>query len=161
MGADYYSKAIIGVRLLIDEEKIPRAKIPVRKRAFKHTYTDDGEMEFHPKDGRKLWLNEKEEIEADYPAYVYNLDDDVSDLEEGQTLVVFPESLDVASGTDNDSWYLGCAVGTGSSNGGDEEGFIPIPDINGLKEKLKRTLEPHGLWDESRFGLYSVLYCSY
>jgi hypothetical protein len=161
MGADYYSKAIIGIPITVQNEKSPRAKIIVRKKAFRHSFEDDGETEFHPKDGRKLWLDEKEEITADYPAVVFDLDGDFEDIQEGQTLVIFPESLEVACGTDQENWYIGCVVETGSSNGGCEEAFISLPDIEELKKALRISLEPHGLWDESKFGLYSVLYCSY
>jgi hypothetical protein len=36
-----------------------------------------------------------------------------------------------------------------------------ISDIQAIKEQMQAKLEPLGLWDESKFGLWSILYCSY
>jgi hypothetical protein len=162
MGADFYAKAIIGVPLP-DEDKLPRAKVTVRKKAFNHKYEDNGETEFHPKDGRKLWLDEKEEVEEDYPSIVFDTDDcaNEDDLDEGQRLIKIPKGLECANGTDGDSTFLGAVLETGSSNGGDDVAFRTLDDIGMVKLKVKDVLEPLGLWDEKKFGLYAVLYCSY
>ena len=65
MRADYYAKTVIGVKLH-SEEDFPKAKILVRKKAFDHDYKDGEGIEFYPKNGRSLWLEEKEEVEASY-----------------------------------------------------------------------------------------------
>jgi hypothetical protein len=161
MGADYYAKAIIGIELP-DEDTIPRAIIKTRKRAFDHDFGDDGETEFHPKDGRKLWLDEIEEVEANYPAYIFDVGEyEVEECDEGQTLIHFPDGTDYAYGTDGEAQYVGFVLETGSSNGGQDEVFSKLPDIEHLKEVLKSILEPIGFWDDDNFGLHVVLYCSY
>lgn len=39
---------------------------------------------------------------------------------------------------------------------------MQIPkSIEAIKEKMKKKLEPIGFWDEKKFGIWSVLYCSY
>jgi len=162
MGVDYTAKAVIGVSLP-DKEDLPRAIITSRKRAFEHNYVDDGSTEYDSKDGRKLWLDEKEEVEADYPALVFDFYNCLysSDLELGQRLIEAPEGFKFAikSGTDNNC--LGVVVETGSSNGGDNVGFSVLPDIAEVETRLKSLLEPLGLWDKDKFGLYVILYCSY
>jgi hypothetical protein len=35
-----------------------------------------------------------------------------------------------------------------------------IPDFEKIKTKLKKKLEPFGLWDERKFGLYTFLLVS-
>jgi hypothetical protein len=159
--ADYTARAIIGVTIP-DEDDLPRASVSVRKRAFKHDYDDDGENEFHPKDGRKLWLDEKETVKEDYPAFLFDSEDYYGDsLEKGQKLIKIPKSLTLVNGTDGCNRCLGFVVSTGNSNGGDETGFELIPDIAKIKADIKGLLEPLDLWDESIFGLHDLLYCSY
>lgn len=161
MGAEYYAKSIIGIGLP-GEYEIKRAIIKTRKRAFDHDFKDDGETEFHPKTGKKLWLDEVEETETDYPAYIFNIGDyDVDECKEGQTIISFPESIEYAYGTGLKTWYVGFVLETGSSNGGEAEVFSKLPNIDNLKEVLAGILEPIGFWDEENFGLYTVLYCSY
>ena len=157
MGADYSAVAVIGVPLP-DEDSIPRAKTTTRKKAFKHKYEDDGDIEFDPKTGKKLFLDETEETEEDYPAFVFN---DENGLEPGQKIIKIPKGLEIAMGTEDSCGCLGIVVETGSSNGGDDYGFMPIPDLDELKAKIKDFLEPLGLWDEKGFGLHVILYCSY
>ena len=166
MGADYTALAVIGIALP-DGDDLPKAKTFVRKKAFVHNYDDDGTNEFHPKTGKKLFLDEKIEVEADYPLYVYDLydDEEPSDLENdnNQTIIRPPKGLKFAVGTDESNICLGAVIRTGSSNGGDEYGFLKIPDlyIANVKARLKDLLEPHGLWDEGKFGLHAILQCSY
>jgi hypothetical protein len=160
MGADYYAKAVIGVRLP-DEDQFPRAKKMVRKKAFKHDY-GDGDAEFHPKTGQKLFLDEKEEVEEDFPAFVFaDKYGDVRRNDENQQVIKIPQGLEVVYGTDGNNTCLGFALKTGSSNGGDDYGFMQIPDIDDIKNKIKSLLEPLGLWDEKDFGIHLILYCSY
>lgn len=162
MGVDYYANAIIGIKLP-DTDDIPPAKIYVRKKAFDHDFEDDGEMEFHPRTGQKLWLEEKEEVEADYPSLIIDIEDEYlgSNPKPGQKIISLPYGLSTAYDTDQRSRFIGFVVETGSSNGSDEEVFNHLPDIDALKNRLKNFLEPLGYWNEEDFGLYSVLYCSY
>jgi hypothetical protein len=45
----------------------------------------------------------------------------------------------------------------------DELGYEPLADdaIAEARRKLQAALEPRGLWDPERFGLWTVLVCSY
>jgi hypothetical protein len=159
MGADYYAKAVIGI-LLPDVEDIPKLKKLVRKKAFKHDFEDDGEHEFDSKTAKKLFLDEKEEIETDIPAFVFDDDLDVEDKK--QIVIKPPKGMSYAIGTDDSILCLGATIETGDSNyGGDGYEFMKILDVNDIKGRLKKLLEPHGLWDEEKFGLHVILYCSY
>lgn len=162
MGADYSAHAIIGVELP-DPESLPNLKIKVRKKAFKHSFEDDGETEFDPKTGKPLWLDEVMDVDSDDPAVVYDLYDDGDDIElvDGQKVLKAPKGMDFNVGTDEDSIFIGVVVSTGSSNGGEETEFLPMPDVDKIRSDLRGCLEPLGLWDESKFGLYVNLYCSY
>jgi hypothetical protein len=161
MGTDYYAITIIGVSLP-DEDDLPRLKTTVRKKAFKHDFSDDGDMEFHPKDGRKLWLEEKVQVEVDKPLYVFQKEDYYSpELEDGQQLIKIPRGLSTARDTNAENFYVGFVLGTGSSNGGDETVFSKLPDIGALRKQIEKLLKPIGLWEASEFGIYTVLRCSY
>lgn len=164
MGADYYAKTVIGVRLPRNEE-LPRAKILTRKKAFDHDFDDDGKVEFHPKNGKKLWLDEKERVDADYPAYIFDLEflgaDSYRYKLKGQTVIEFPEDLEITYDTNHNNDYLGKIIETESSNGGQNVVFEQVPDIDSIKKIIKECLELFGLWDEERFGIYTILYCSY
>lgn len=160
MGADYTAHAIIGIALP-SQESLPKLNKKVRKRAFKHSFEDDGETKFDPKTGKPLWLDEFEEVESDDPVVVYDTDDEPSELEKGQKILKAPKGMEFRYGTDNGELFLGVVVSTGSSNGGEETEFLPMPDVNKIRDDLKACLEPLGLWDPSVFGLYANLYCSY
>lgn len=162
MGADYYARTVIGVPLP-GEDELPRLKVSVRKKAFDHDYFDDGETDFHPKDGRKLWLDEKEDVETAEPLYVFDIeeDKDTSEMEKGQKLVKIPRGLSTAYETDCNRYFVGFVSGTDSSNGGGETVCCKVPDIEVLKDRLKKFLEPLEMWDAKGFGIYTILYCSY
>jgi hypothetical protein len=153
MGCDYSAKGCLGI-LLPDENNIPRAQLSVRKKAFNHQY-NDGDAEFDPKTGQKLFLDEKEIVQASYPAVVYY---DTSDLKKGQIALTVPEGLSLTSTTDNQKTCFGFVV---RAEWNSDYGFAPLPDIMVIKKKIFTALEPLGLWDESKFGLHSLLYCSY
>jgi hypothetical protein len=156
MGADYRAISVIGI-ILPDKDELPKAKISVRKKAFQHTYEDGTVFEFDPKTGQKLFIDdEKEEIETNYPAILYDINSE--DPEINQTVLKAPAGLDFHYGTD----CMNICLGYGSSNGEDSAiKFKAIPDIEAIKTTLQELLEPLGLWDEKKFGLYTILYCSY
>jgi len=66
-------------------------------------------------------------------------------------------------GTDRKYAVIGDGASTGSSNGGEEVIYSNVDwdRIGDLKAQLKEMLSAFGLWDESKFGLYAILYCSY
>ena len=162
MGADYTAITVIGV-CLPHAEDLPKAKVMARKRAFDHDY--DESYEFHPKSGDKLWLDEQEEVEADYPAIILDQEGYIEEdeIKEGQRVVDLTdiEGLDCTCSTDNYRSFFGYVLETGSSNGGQSVCFEALPDIQKIKTQIKEKLEPLGLWDEEEFGVYSILYCSY
>jgi len=97
---------------------------------------------------------------ADFRAYsVIGVEFDSNILEDDEHLGEF----DVFHATDRVISVAGVGVVTGSSNGGDPNKFKSLDDVNvdEIKEKLKSILEPVGQWDESKFGLYAILHCSY
>ena len=159
MSVDYYAYAVIGVQL----PGFPRAKKMVRIPAFSHDFEDDGQMEFDPKTGRKLWSDEKVEIEADYTAVIITENDDRywGELAEGQKHIRLPKDLSMVHSTDNENVYIGFVVKSSSCEREDQTHGCRLPDIENLKETLKNLLEPYELWREDLFGLHSVLYCSY
>jgi hypothetical protein len=158
MGVDYSAHTVIGVELP-NVDDLPRLKEKTRKRAFKHSFKDDGEHEFDPKSGKPLWLAETEEVETDEPSVVYDDDNYEGNTLEGQRLLKAPDGMGFCWGTDQESVFLGIVSGTGSDN--EEADFMEVPDIEATKMSLKGALDPLGLWDESKFGIYTVLYCSY
>lgn len=162
MGVCYYAKAVFGIELP-NESSIPRAIIKKRKKAFDHEFIDDGFMNFHPKDGRKLWTGEHVECKADYPSIIFDCssEPDGGSLREGQQRISFPEGIVITCNTDRRSRFAGYVVRTLSSDSGGDEGFCKMFDPDPLKESLRGLLEPVGLWNEDKFGMYSILYCSY
>lgn len=153
MGADYSAYAVIGCQVELDN-------IPVKKervKAFKHDYPDDGEIKFDPKTGKALWKT------VEYPEFAFDYDKyDHPDDNGGKTKIVKLGTLKMYHGTDGEPTVLG--VGTGEntySNGGEDCDFMPLPDMESIKKKVKEVLEPIGMWNEETFGLYSILYCSY
>ena len=50
---------------------------------------------------------------------------------------------------------------SGSSNMAFKQLLTPIIKLAHIKQEIKAVLEPLGLWDETMFGIYSVLNCSY
>lgn len=43
-----------------------------------------------------------------------------------------------------------------------KKSFQQLPDnLKEIREKMRDSLGPLGLWDEKKFGLWSILYCSY
>jgi len=159
MGVDYSATAIIGISLP-EKDDLPKLKTAVRKKAFPHSYKDGSEIEFHPKTGAKLFLDEKVEVESDFPAFIYDLDESGnSELEhEGQKVIKAPKGLRFMTDYE-ELTCLGLVVETGNSNGGDYYNFKKLPDINALKDTLQKALEPYGLWDEKEFGLHVILNC--
>lgn len=167
MSVDYHAYAVMGVLL----PKIPKAMKKSRKPAFKHDYEDDGKVEYHPKTGMKLWLEETIEVPADYPGIVFlrsyidsagkEQDEYASPLREGQTLIRIPVHLSLVHDTHSETTYVGY-IARANTYGHENSARVKIPPyLNLIEDELRKLLEPHGLWREDRFGLYSVLFCSF
>lgn len=158
MGVDYTATTIIGI-CCPKEDQIARAKVKVRKKTFDHKFEDNGEIEFNPKDGRKLWLDEYEMVDSDYPSIIIDVDGsyDSSNLP-GQIIIKLPKDIMYEYSTDNEDCYIGWKQ---SANSDSDEVYSDFPNIGKMREKLKKLLNPHKLWCEDSFGIYTVLYCSY
>jgi len=116
--------------------KIPEEKLHVttKKRGCSHK---EAASKHCAECGKPMWITAKEEI----PAYItYQEDSQFAGLD------------GIDEGTDRDDIYVGEVL---------EHLFEKIPDIEKLKEKIRLALEPLKLWDEKKFGIYTVLYCSY
>ena len=73
------------------------------------------------------------------------------------------DGLRIATGTDGDPVYVGI-VSRQSDYSKPEEAFIKFDDIQGIvaaSQKVREVFEPHGLWKPERFGIHTVLHCSY
>ena len=148
MGADYRAYAVIGCE--IDLDVIPRITKIVK--AFNHNHPEN--VKFDPDTGNKLWK------EDSYQEFAFGPDDDRTYDE--RTKMINIGDFSIFRGTDGKPIVLGIGCGDSTySNGGDDHEVIDLPDINGLKNKLKAILEPVEMWDEDCFGLHAILYCSY
>jgi hypothetical protein len=139
MGVDFYAHSVIGLE--IDTDCLVKQEIV---KAFDHNI-DNQDIMYCSETGRKLWKT----IEVPVEGYDY---DGIGDY-------------DIVTGTDgNVSVVALLKSSTGSSNGGNPHQLQPFSDgfqLTVEKHKMKRALEPYGIWDEERFGLHSILYCSY
>lgn len=136
MGADYHAYAVIGI--VVDSSKFYHE--PRTVKAFDHDYPED--MKFCPQTGKELWALDEEPIEG--------FDED------RYTLGGFP----IVQGTDGKIEVL--AVCRNGADDYDRGKVKPLPDnLDELKQQVKSLLEPLGQWDERKWGLYAILYCSY
>ena len=159
MSVNYYAYAVLGCAL---PKKFPPAIITVRKRAFDHEFPDDGEMKFDPKTAKPLWLDETEEVEADYEKYRVVEDWYESDEEAPGQIVVKVEEygLKIAATTDDKKLVVGLIVQTGYDS---DVVFMKLDEkvVTETREKVKKLMKAIESWDASKFGLYTVLHCSY
>jgi hypothetical protein len=144
MGADYTAIAVIGIE--IDEKKIPVTKH--KEKTFNHNYPET--VKYCPDTGKPLWKK------WTTPNFTFD-----PDQESDETKLIKLMDIEVFKGTDDKPVILGYGTNDTDSNGGNDYSFVNMPDINLIKTSLKNALEPYGMWKESEFGLYSVLYCSY
>lgn len=138
MSVNFYSYSVIGVE--IDEDDLYQPAKMVK--AFEHNHGRD--VKFCPQTGKECWKEVREPI---------------SEWDEYQTLGEYK----VHHSTDQRRYVVGIVASeTGSSDGGDDVAFNKLPhNIEGEKERLKSFLKPLGLWNDRKFGLYAILYCSY
>lgn len=139
MGADFYSRAAIGLRVNPSDLWQPPAKV----KAFDHNYSE--EFEFDPKSGKKLWNMEKQPVPGFDP--------------DGSRFGKYK----MAYTTDQEEYVIALALAeTGSSRWGKERDCsstsLPSPEAI---EAFKKEMKTAGLWKESSFGLWAILYCSY
>jgi len=148
MGADYTAYAVIGCE--IDLSTIPVHKEKVK--AFNHSFPED--MNFDPKSGAKLWK------EDSYPEFCFGK----NDQDDKRTKIIDIDKLKLYRGAEGCITVLGFGCGEDTySNAGAEYDFkeLNTGTYIYLYNKIKEVLSSIGMWDELKFGLYAILYCSY
>lgn len=135
MGVDYYASAVLGC------EVTGKLRYEVEKRGCLH---DAGDQPFCPKCGKQTVIKETVNI----PEY----EDDAIGAEDGPYLTVF-------STTDNRRQIAG--IGTTVDSDGCNEAQFMLVNFDEIKRQVREVLEPLGLWDETKFGMWSVMHCSY
>jgi hypothetical protein len=143
MGADYKSYAVIGIK--IENKLIPRKKHKMK--AFTHDFPENWVAD--PTTGRKLW-QEYDEPEFSFDAY-----------ERASIKPKLPTGVAVFYETNNGGEEPAFVLGYGITGVDFYTGCKVLPDVDKLKADLKELLTPLGLWDEQKFGLYSICHCSY
>lgn len=148
MGTDYRAYAVIGCEIILND--IPNITRIIK--AFEHNYPED--IKFDSKTGEKLWK------EDTYQEFAFEPDDDR--FYDKRTKMIDIGEFTIFRGTMGSPVVIGFGCGENTySNGGDEHEVVGLPDVNELKNKLKAILEPVKMWNEDRFGLHAILYCSY
>ena len=141
MGFDFRAKAVIGLE--IDEEILSKE---VETKIGNHNF--DSKTKFHPETGQRLWGTKTKHIDGYDP--------------EDETLLDYKIIRHGYGEYTGKVYVVGFAAETGSSNGGNVVAFtsIGLPSANEVKtlrEQMKADLSPLGLWDEKKFGLWSLL----
>jgi hypothetical protein len=133
MSTDYKAMTIIGI-------KIPNEKLYVTThiRGCKHKETA---YKHCPECGKPMWISQKE----DSPAYVVYQDTDK-----------FAGLNATTGGTDEEDLFVGKIF-----EAEPHTQFNVIPDFDKIKAEVRLALDPLNLFDEKKFGIYTVLYCSY
>lgn len=136
MGCSYYAYTIIGVPF--HEDDLTESK---RVKAFKHDYPED--FEFCPKTKKALW---REEVTS-----IFGEDVEPGYGEIGGVAQVQPDD-------DDPTVYVGHYQHAGEYDS--TKGPIPPGVVGETKALVKSLLEEYGLWDESKFGIYTVFNAS-
>lgn len=140
MSVDYTSYAVIGC-------EIPVKALTTRniKRACKHSIQSD--HKFCPECGKPAW-----ETGMGIPDWYQPDSDRIYDKDKN-------DYVNLVFSTDQKH----CIAGFWSRADNDNpKGFLTPSHLGSeTREKVRAILESVGLWDESKFGLYAVQYCSY
>ncbi len=153
MSTSFYANAIIGVE--IDVEKIISDRLVRTCGCSRKKVTQD--MKFCPNCGDEAWEKEEDPIEG--------YDEGDSDTDEEATLFGIEvmnirgyDELDINRYRILQSFAIGAKVTHGDLNYGNNfPEMVSLPEnLSDIKNRLKEALEPHGLWDESKFGLWAV-----
>lgn len=131
MGADYTAIAVIGCEINPKQLFVER-RVPHRKHAMPPG------ARFCPTCGAPAETTEVVDV-----------------IEEGEVDIAKP--FTVWCGTDRKC----VVVGIGTSTGWNEINSLKRVDLAKVEDELKEVLSPLGWWDESKFGLHAILYCSY
>jgi len=149
MGADYSSYAVVGVEIdqskLFTTEKVRGCKCDMGD-------VNPETTKFCPLCGKEVWKEEETPIPA------YNEDADSGPFYRclGPYMLVFT--------TDYRRCFAGVILcGPADGDRGDEDALMAeLPyDLKSIRDEMRRQLEPLGLWQEDKFGLWAVQHCSY
>ncbi len=132
MSASYYSYAVIGCQIPLG--KLFKEKIVT----YEHRHTTLPDTNFCPTCGEVIRKTEVEEIDF-----------------EGKLGV-----LELIWTTDQREAFIGYFIKVANYDT-KQFGFMDISDVSSMKENIRTILSPLNLWDESKFSLYIVQYCSY
>jgi hypothetical protein len=136
MSVTYKACTIIGIKI---SSSILR--VTAKRRGCSHK---EAESKHCSECGKLMWISYNKEIPA-YAAYQGN--DKFAGLDATTT-----------GSESNDDLYVGEIYEQGDD---ETPSFKQVPDIEKIKNKVKTALESSNLWDEKKFGIYTVLYCSY
>jgi len=137
MGYDAYSFAVVG--LAITANKLYTKK---KVKAFEHNHPES--MSFCPNTGKPLWGS----------VFVF-LDGTEPEFEDFQELTVTLKSSEESIADPTTICFVG------HKKRAARDGplcFWTMAEIEQIKIELKETLSRYNLWDESKFGVYPVLY---
>jgi len=172
MGIDYYSMLVLGVK--IEVEKIFKCETITTSACI--CIPPANPDLYCQKCGRKgynytkKWTNTiLEDKEVDSP-YDYNDDSSLIQIFGPMTkdsTKTHYKHIDINK-TQGESVFIGKTLGDGFTNTGYlrvDDRFLNLGELNKLaeptKQELKQLLQPHKLWNEKDFGLYSYLFISY
>lgn len=148
MSVTIIAYTILGI--LIDKSDINIKKRTVK--AFKHNKPKT--QKFDQDNGKGLWKVEKTpDIEIEDETIIDNLNNKEIDLKK--------LGLGLVNDYDAEQYYIGLVLEKntyGYDHG--KPSFIKDIPVEKIKSKVKKLLEPYGLWDEEQFGLHCVLYYS-
>lgn len=145
MGVSFRAYTTIGV--VVPKSKLYRTN---RMRGCVHALPDQGS--WCPQCGQKVWLEDQEPIPEFLPDG--SRENDWTPTVAGLPCIIARDSDEVIAG-----------VTVLAARGGDRHDPHLVmgtpPDAGEVRERLKAALEPLGLWDESKFGVWLLADVSY
>ena len=136
MGLDYSALTVFGVRLQEKDLYVIEKRSP--ERGCEHPATD---AKFCSQCGQLTWKDRRDRWT---PILLY---DEFEAVDEFDAVRINNYGI----------VYVGRIV---SVYRDDEPEFGQVPDMEALKKRMQEKLEPHGLWNEKQFGVWTVLQCS-
>jgi hypothetical protein len=138
MGYSCHSYAVVGLAMKSQELFITKTVM-----TYLHDYPQT--VKFCPETGKKLWTT----------ALVFP---DGSEYPEDSEKF---KGLDIVTrGSEEDATDPQCLLVLGKRKRATEDGsqFWRLAEIEKVKKEIEEILTPYKLWDETRFGVYPVLY---
>ena len=164
MGAYYKAQTIFGVKIprnKMFKEKTLRVRSCIGRDLTQHIKNcpDENKIKgfnFCPECGNNPWT--KKTVET---ALLEEFDPENKHGDIGELKI---KGWDVITDTANENFYVGfLPKETPMSWDGTKSGVMTeVPDdIGNIRRQLRDDLEEVGLWNNSKFGLWTILYCSY